>query len=43
MVSASENMSHAHSSGLRPKVNTQDEKNGFSELTEVQVRQINGT
>jgi DNA-binding XRE family transcriptional regulator len=39
-VTASENMSHAHSSGLRPKVNTQGEKNGFSKLTETQVRQI---
>ena len=39
-VSASENMSHAHSNGLRPKVNTQGEKNGFSKLTEAQVRQI---
>ncbi len=39
-VSASENMSHAHSNGLRPKLNTQGEKNGFSRLTESQVRQI---
>jgi hypothetical protein len=39
-VSASENMSHAHSNGLRPLVNTQGEKNGFSKLTEFQVRQI---
>jgi DNA-binding XRE family transcriptional regulator len=39
-VSSSENMFHAHSNGLRPKINTQGEKNGFSKLTEVQVRQI---
>jgi hypothetical protein len=39
-VSASENMSHAHSNGLRPLVNTQGEKNGFSKLTEFQVIQI---
>lgn len=36
-VSASENMLHAHSSGLRLKVNTKGEKNGFSKLTESQV------
>ena len=39
-VSASENMSHAHSNGLRPKINTQGEKNGFSKLTEAQVIEI---
>ncbi len=39
-VTSSENMSHAHSNGLRPEVNTQGEKNGFSKLTETQVRQI---
>ncbi len=39
-VSPSENMSHAHSNGLRPKINTQGEKNGFAKLTEAQVRQI---
>ncbi|MEM8720409.1 MAG: hypothetical protein AAGE84_14080 [Cyanobacteria bacterium P01_G01_bin.39] len=39
-VSASENMSHAHSNGLRPKINTQGEKNRFSKLTEFRVRQI---
>ena len=39
-VSASENMSHAHSSGLRPKVNTQGENNGFAKLTEAQVIEI---
>ena len=39
-VSASENMSHAHQNGLRPKINTQGEKNGFSKLTESQVIQI---
>ena len=39
-VSASENMSHAHSNGLRPKINTQGENNGFSKLTEAQVIQI---
>lgn len=36
----SENMSHAHSNGLRPKINTQGENNGFSRLTEAQVIQI---
>ena len=39
-VSPSENMSHAHSNGLRPKINTQGKNNGFSKLTEAQVRQI---
>jgi predicted XRE-type DNA-binding protein len=39
-VSASENMLHAHSSGLRPKVDTQGEKNGFAKLTEAQVIEI---
>ena len=39
-VSASENMFHAHSSGLRPVLNTQGENNGFSKLTEAQVREI---
>ncbi len=39
-VSASENMSHAHSNGLRLLVNTQGEKNGFAKLTKAQVRQI---
>ena len=39
-VSTSENMSHAHSNGLRPKLNTQGEKNGYSKLTKVQVKQI---
>ena len=39
-ATASENMSHAHSNRLRPKVNTQGEKNGFSKLTEFQVKQI---
>ena len=39
-VSASENMSHAHSNGLRPVLNTQGEKNGFSKLTKFQVMQI---
>ncbi|MDJ0575191.1 MAG: hypothetical protein QNJ65_08495 [Xenococcaceae cyanobacterium MO_234.B1] len=33
-------MSHAHSNGLRPKINTQGKNNGFSKLTEAQVRQI---
>ncbi|WP_019506585.1 hypothetical protein [Pleurocapsa sp. PCC 7319] len=33
-------MSHAHSNGLRPKLNTQGEKNGFSKLTEAQVIEI---
>ena len=36
----SENMSHAHNNGLRPRINTQGEKNGFSRLTEFQVMQI---
>ena len=39
-ITASENMSHAHQNGLRPKINTQGEKNGFSKLTESQVKQI---
>lgn len=39
-VSASENMSHAHSNGLRPKINTQGENNGFAKLTEIEVFQI---
>lgn len=39
-ITASENMSHAHQNGLRPKINTQGEKNGFSKLTEIQVIQI---
>ena len=39
-VSASENMFHAHCNGLRPKLNTQGEKNGFSKLTEAQVIEI---
>ncbi|NJL52917.1 MAG: endodeoxyribonuclease [Hydrococcus sp. SU_1_0] len=39
-VSASENMSHAHSNGLRPRIDTQGEKNGFSKLTKFQVMQI---
>ena len=39
-ATASENMLHAHSNGLRPRVNTQGEKNGFSKLTEFQVMQI---
>lgn len=39
-VSASENMSHAHSNGLRPVVNTQGENNGFAKLTEIKVFQI---
>ena len=39
-VSASENMSHAHSNGLRPKLNTQGENNGFAKLTEAQVVEI---
>ncbi len=30
----------AHSNGLRPKINTQGENNGFSKLTEAQVKQI---
>ncbi len=39
-VSASENMSHAHSNGLRPKVNTKGQNNGFAKLTEAEVIQI---
>ncbi len=39
-VSASENMSHAHRNGLRPKLDNQGEKNGFAKLTEAQVVQI---
>ena len=39
-VTASENMSHAHSSGLRPKVNTQGEKNGFAKLSLFQATEI---
>ena len=39
-VSASENMAHAHSNGLRPVVNTQGENNGFAKLTEIKVFQI---
>ena len=39
-VSASENMSHAHSNGLRPRIDTKGEKNGFSKLKEFQVMQI---
>ena len=39
-ATASENMSHAHSNGLRPRINTQGENNGFSKLTEFQVMQI---
>ena len=39
-ATASENMSHAHSNRLRPKVNTKGEKNGFAKLTQAQVRQI---
>ena len=33
-------MSHAHINGLRPRINTQGEKNGFSKLTEFRVMQI---
>ena len=33
-------MSHAHSNGLRPKLNTQGENNGFAKLTEAQVVEI---
>ena len=33
-------MSHAHSNGLRPWIDTQGEKNGFSKLTEFQMIQI---
>ena len=33
-------MSHAHINGLRPRIDTQGEKNGFSKLTEFQVMQI---
>ena len=36
----SENMSHAHSNGLRPKINTQGQNNGYAKLTEAQVIQI---
>ena len=39
-VSASENMFHAHSNRLRPKINTQGENNGFAKLTEAQVIEI---
>ena len=39
-VSASENMSHAHSSGLRPVLNTQGEKNGFSRLSQIEAMTI---
>ncbi len=39
-ATASENMSHAHQNGLRPKINTQGKKNGFSKLTESQVIEI---
>ena len=33
-------MSHAHRERLRPKVNTQGGKIGFSKLTEAQVKKI---
>lgn len=33
-------MSHAHSNGLRPKINTQGHNNGYAKLTETQVIQI---
>lgn len=39
-ATASENMFHAHSNGLRHRIDTQGEKNGFSKLTEFQVKQI---
>ena len=39
-ATASENMYHAHSNGLRPVLNTQGEKNGFAKLTEAEVIQI---
>ncbi|MDJ0690372.1 MAG: NUMOD4 domain-containing protein [Xenococcaceae cyanobacterium MO_188.B32] len=39
-VSASENMSHAHRNGLRPKVNTKGENNGFAKLTRFTATEI---
>ena len=39
-ATASENMYHAHSNGLRAKIDTQGEKNRLSKLTEFQVMQI---
>ncbi|MDJ0572096.1 MAG: NUMOD4 domain-containing protein [Pleurocapsa sp. MO_192.B19] len=39
-ATASENINHAYSSGLRPKIDTRGEKNGFSKLTNFQVIQI---
>ena len=39
-ATASENMSYAHSNRLRPRMDTQGEKNEFSKLTEFQVQQI---
>lgn len=39
-VTQSENMSHAHKNNLRPYVNTQGEKNGFSKLSQIEAREI---
>ena len=39
-VSYSENLSHAHSNGLRPLINTQGDNNGFSKLTLVTATEI---
>ena len=33
-------MTHAHSYGLRPKLNTQGEKNGFSKLSQIEAMTI---
>ena len=34
------NMSHAHSNNLRPYVNTQGERNGFSKLSQIEATEI---
>ena len=39
-VTQSENMSHAHQNNLRPSVNTQGEKNGFSKLSQIEATEI---
>jgi DNA-binding transcriptional regulator YiaG len=39
-VTPSEKMSHAHSNNLRPYVNTQGERNGFSKLSQIEAKEI---
>ena len=39
-VTPSENMIHAHRNNLRPIVNTQGEKNGFSKLSQIEAIEI---